>query len=266
MNTYVDAHTHLTHTAFRQDLDPVIQRALASGLGAIVVNGLEPQSNREILQMAQTYPEIKPALGIYPVDAVCELLKPDSLPFAVEVFSVAEELAFIREQAQAGKIAAIGECGLDGHWLPEATYAAQEKVFAELIEISLSCDLPLIVHSRKREERVIAMLESYQAQRVVMHCFAGRSKWALAAAEKHGWGFSIPANARKNQAFTKLLQELPVSSLLTETDAPYLAPVKGARNEPANVVTTVQYLADLRSWDLETAKEKIWNNYLRLFS
>lgn len=260
---YVDVHTHLTHEKFRGDQAAVIARAKAAGLGAIVVNGLEPESNREILELARD-PVIKPALGIYPIDAVNDRL-PEGFPFPVARFDVKAEIQFIREQAMAGRLVAVGECGLDGHWLGEDTFSAQEAVFEELIGIAMAADIPVIIHTRKLEQRSIEILTALGVKKADFHCFGGKVKLALDAAEKHGWHFSIPANAPVNEAFRKMLRDLPSELLLTETDAPYLSPVKGQRNEPANVVGTVELFAALRKISPDEAKNRIWNNYLALF-
>ncbi len=260
---YVDVHTHLTHDKFRADQAEVIARAKAAGLGAIVVNGLEPRSNREILALAQD-PVIKAALGIYPIDAVNDRLPPD-FPHPVERFDVKAEIAFIRGEAMAGRIAAVGECGLDGYWLGEDTFKAQEAVFEELVDVAMKADLPVIIHTRKLEQRSIEILTALGAKKVNFHCFGGKVKLAQTAAETHGWYFSIPANATVNEAFRKMLRDLPLDRLLTETDAPYLPPVKGERNEPATVAGTVKIFAGLRGISEETAKAQIWANYLALF-
>lgn len=261
---YVDVHTHLTHELFATDRDAVIARAIAVGVGAIVVNGLEPKSNRVVLAMAAQHPQIKPALGIYPIDAVNAHL-PADFPLRVEPFNVNDEITFIRHQAQAGQLTAIGECGLDGYWLPEATFPQQEAVFEQLIGIALDYNLPLIIHTRKLEQRSVEILRAHGVRRVNFHCFGGKVRLAQECAEKDRWWFSIPANARVNEAFSKMLKTLPEDRLLTETDAPYLSPVKGERNEPANVVGTIAYLAELRQWTVDAARQQVYRNYCELF-
>lgn len=261
---YCDVHTHLTHDRFLDDVDSVIERAISAGLGAIVCNGLNPASNRQILELARSYPAVKPALGVYPTDAVNDLL-PEDFPYRVDRFDVQKELAFIRQQAAAGRIIAIGECGLDGHLVDESTFPAQEAVFESLIDIAIAHDLPVIVHSRKREVRCAEILAALGAKKVDMHCFGGKTKHGIKWAEQYGWNFSIPANARVSESFRKMLNSLPPECILTETDAPYMGPVRGERNEPANVVGTVAYLAELRGWSIEEAKKTVWGNYLRLF-
>ncbi len=262
--SYVDVHTHLTHERFRDDLEAVVDRAREAGVTDMVVNGLEPASNRRVLELATAFLEVKPALGIYPVNAVCDRL-PSSLPFEVPVFDVDEEIAFIRDQAKSGSLAAIGECGLDGHWLDRSTFKRQEQVFEAFLEIAMDQDLPLILHTRCLEERSIEILRHYRPEKVDFHCFGGKTRLAEEVAERYQWWFSIPANARKNTSFTRMLKMLPPERILTETDAPYLGPLRGERNEPANVVGTVEYLAELRGWPLEQAREQVWRNYRELF-
>jgi TatD DNase family protein len=260
----VDVHTHLTHDKFKSDLGDVIRRAEQEGLGAIVCNGLEPNSNRQILAMAQEYPIVKAALGIYPIDAVNHIL-PDDFPHRVGRFDVRQEIKFIEECAQKGNLVAVGECGMDAHWLDAETFKEQSFVFESLIDIGIRCNLPIIVHSRKMEKESLELLASLGAKKVNMHCYSGKSKWALDYAEKYGWCFSIPANSRRSDSFGKLLRNLPLTSILTETDAPYLSPVPGVRCEPKDVSGTVAYLGELRGITFQEAESLIWGNYERLF-
>jgi TatD DNase family protein len=261
---YVDVHTHLTHERFATEVGEVVRRADAAGLAAVVVNGLEPESNRQILAMAEEYPVVRPALGIYPIDAICNQL-PEGFELDVERFDVDAEIAFINDTAAAGKLTAVGECGLDGHWVGEDTFAEQERVFEALVDVAMRHDLPVIIHTRKREVRAAEILRSLGAQKVDFHCYGGKVKNALRWAREDGWSFSIPANSRRSEAFAKMLRELPEEKILTETDAPYLSPKPGTRNEPANVVGTVAHLAELRGWSVEDARARVWQNFITLF-
>ena len=207
---------------------------------------------------------VRPALGIYPIDAVCDRL-PEDFALEVEPFDVDAEIRFIDEMAAAGRLAAVGECGLDGHWVGEETFARQEAVFEALIDVAMRHDLPLIIHTRKREQRAAEILRHAGATRVDFHCYGGKVKQALRWAREDGWWFSIPANSRRSEAFAKMLKELPEERVLTETDAPYLSPAPGVRNEPANVAGTVEHLAELRGWDVDTARARVWQNFDDLF-
>lgn len=264
MSYYVDVHTHLTHDQFADDCADVIADAERAGLGAIVVNGLEPKSNRAILAMAAANPIIRAACGIYPTEAVNDILPPD-FKMRVERFSVDDEIAFIREQALKGTIAAVGECGLDGHWLGPDTFAAQERVFVALIEVAVEANIPVIVHTRKLERRTLEILSAHNVKKADLHCYCGDAKLGQTKAEAHGWCFSIPANLVRHDGFQRLVSRLPKESILTETDAPYLGPVPNTRNVPSNVVQTVKLISNLRGWTEGETKELVWNNFLRLF-
>ena len=265
-SAYVDVHCHLTESAYELDLAAVIERAASRGVTQLVVNGVDPASNRKILEMQQQYPTVRAAVGIYPIQAVSRHLS--QLPMPIEVLQDPDaEIRFIAEQAQAGTIVAIGECGLDAHWLGPETFAEQERVFLALVDVAKQQDLPVIVHSRKLEMRTYELLREANPGRVVFHCWGGRVKQAIEIAQLHpGWAFSIPANARRNGAFEKMLRELPETSLLTETDSPYLSPLPATRNEPQNVVDTIEFLAALRNWKVETAKDLVWRNFCRIFT
>ena len=260
---YIDVHTHLTDEKFQPDLEEVIARASQAGLGAIVVNGIDPDSNRQTLELAKRWPIVRAALGIYPVSAVAHLSS-KALPFDVVRFDSNLELEFIRSQAHAGHLWGLGECGLDGHWVGEETFGEQERIFETFIALALDTDLPLIVHTRKLEKRAGDILRTAGATKVIFHCFGGPMEMAQRYAEVDGWWFSIPANARRNKAFTRMLATLPADKILTETDAPYLPPDKGQRNEPCNVTRTIALLAELRGWSESQARQVVCDNFMKL--
>ena len=240
MNKLVDVHAHLHHAAFSGDVEAAIARARTAGLAAIVENGLDPRSNRQVLALADRHELIRPALGIYPLNAAASLLQHWDATHRPEPFDVAEELRFI--EANAGRLLAIGECGLDGYWAPE-TLDAQREVFVELVRLALRLDLPLIVHSRSRERECIELLEKEGALRVDLHCFGGKVADAVRAAE-NGWTLSVPPVLVRSTSFQALSRRLGPGSVLTETDCPYQGPRKDQRNEPAFVSETVTKLAE----------------------
>lgn len=261
---FVDVHTHLTHGQFENDWTDVIQQAEKAGLKAIVVNGLEPDSNRQILAMSKQFPIVKAAMGIYPINAAFDKLT-KALPYTVTPFDREKEVAYIDTMAASGQLIAIGECGLDLYWLEDSSLPQQEKVWIQLLEVGMKHDLPVIIHSRKAEQRCAEILAHHGVKKVDFHCYGGKVNPALRWAEQYGWYFSIPANCRSSESFTALLKKLPLELILTETDAPYLSPERGTRNEPKNVVGTVHYLAELRDISKKEAELLVWNNYCRLF-
>ena len=195
-----------------------------------------------------------------------QLANPKLVSLSPEKFDVEQEIKFIEELAYKNEIIAVGECGLDAYWGPEFTLERQEEVFLKLTEIAVNHDMPIIIHTRKQEKRAFEILAHHGVKKVNFHCYGGKVKMALREAEKHGWYFSIPANARNSESFSKLLRSLPIDQLLTETDAPYLAPQRGERNEPMHVKGTVEYLAELRGLSFDEASRIVAKNYSTLFN
>ncbi|MCY4443810.1 MAG: TatD family hydrolase [Proteobacteria bacterium] len=263
----VDVHAHLCHEDFISDMDDLMDKMLQSSIRHVVVNGLEPRSNRVTLELATKYPDmIRPAMGIYPVHAVNHLLNHTD-PLRIEDFDLQKAIGAIEDGAASGHIVAVGECGLDGYWFKdrEELLAPQEKVFSELVSIATHYDIPVIIHSRKREKRVLEMLSELKAKRVIMHCYMGNVKAALQAATDHGWCFSIPAISQRHHGFAKMLAQLPEMCILTETDSPYLSFTKGERSDPRQVMHVISHLATIREISFEAAATLVWKNYCSVF-
>jgi TatD DNase family protein len=253
----VDSHTHLDDKQFN-DLDDVISRAKEAGVKAIIQNGLGKESNRATLEIAKKYDIVKAALGIYPIDGISSVL---GKKFSGQRFDVDEEIEFIRKNK--GKIVAIGEVGLDNHHVP-GFLDEQKKVFEKIVSLSEKIDKPISVHSRDAELETIEFLESSSIKKVHMHCFGGNMKLVKRCAE-NGWFFSIPTNVVFSQHFQEIVNRVDINQLLTETDAPYLGPVKGERNEPANIKFAVEKISALKGITFEECENNLFMNYQRMF-
>ncbi|TPV93469.1 MAG: TatD family deoxyribonuclease [Myxococcales bacterium FL481] len=259
-----DVHAHLTHPRFDADRDDVLTRATAAGVTSIICNGLNPRDNAAVMELASRWPLVKPAVGLYPVDAVLtEMLALGvEYPHRGPVASASEGVASVRRWID--QAFAVGEIGLDGYWVPESLWERQEQVFVELVQLAMAHDKPVIIHTRKREARAFDLLRDLGATRVDWHCFGGKVKLARKIAD-HGHYLSIPANVARSQSFRRMIETLPRERLLLETDCPYLSPAPGTRNEPANVAGTGEFAA--RSWglSLQAAHEQFSRNFSALF-
>ena len=261
---FYDVHAHLTHPRFEGEQASVLERARGAGITTIISNGLNPSDNEAVLALAASDPLIKPAIGLYPVDAVLPEMRAAGVDYPREgpEQDGDEAVRYVRENA--ARAFAIGEIGLDGHWVPEAFWPRQEKLFCELVEIAMAADKPVIIHTRKREQRAFDLLRELGATRVDWHCFGGRVKLARRIAE-HGHFLSVPANARRSESFTRMLETLPRDRVLLETDCPYLGEEPGARNEPAAVARTAAYAAEVWSLSREAAAAQLEANFEQLF-
>ena len=262
-----DVHAHLTHPRFSGDIDVVLRRARAAGLSTVIANGLGPADNEAVRALAARDPLVRPAYGLYPVDAVWPEMRAGgwSKDYARDLGErdTGEAIAWLR--AHVDEAFAVGEIGLDGHWVPEPLWARQEEVFRELVGIALEAGKVIIVHARARERRAFEILTEMGAPRVDWHCFGGKGKLARRIAREPGQFFSIPANAERVASFTRLLETLPRERVLLETDCPYLGPVPRQRNEPATVAGTARYAAKLWGEPLAAVEDRLARNFTELF-
>jgi TatD DNase family protein len=259
-----DVHAHLTHPRLVANESAILERARSAGLTTIVSNGLNPRDNEAVRALAARAPIVKPAFGLYPVDAVLAEMRAAGVDYPREgdECTAEEGVAWVGEHV--GECFAVGEIGLDGHWVPEAFWPRQEEAFRALVAIALDADKPIIVHTRKRERRTLEILREMGAVRVNWHCFGGKLALARQIAD-HGHWLSIPANARRSESFTRMLETLPRERILLETDCPYLGPDRDATNEPATVAGTAAYAAELWRCSPREVIERTSDNFTRLF-
>jgi TatD DNase family protein len=259
-----DVHAHLTHPDLLSDIEGVITRAQAAGVTSIVSNGLNPTDNQAVLELSRRFPIVKPALGLYPVDAVLAEMNAagETYPGQRQVWPTGDAIAWLREHVE--QAFAVGEIGLDGYWVKEPFWPAQDEAFCTLVRLAMDVDKPIIIHTRKRERRTLELLDELGAKRVNWHCFTGRLSLAREITRR-GHYVSIPANVRRSESFTRMLEALPRERLLLETDSPYLGPEKDAPSEPAHVKGTAAFAAELWKTTEEAAADQLAKNFEALF-
>jgi TatD DNase family protein len=262
MVNLIDAHCHLESDRFKEDLKDVIKRAGKAGVKRIIVSGVNPSTNRKVLDLVEeNYHILVTSFGIYPVDAVANSVEIGEFLRYVEKFDIDEELKWIEENSH--KCVAIGEVGLD-YKIVEGHNDLQKENFRKCIALALKLDMPLIIHSRKGEADALGLLEEMGAKKVMLHCFHGRKRLIKKAVEL-GYYISIPPVITRLDHFKMLVEIVPLENLLTETDAPYLSPVAGTRNEPANVAISIKEIAKIKELSEEEVARQIWKNSERLF-
>jgi len=262
----VDVHCHINHELFKNKLDDVLKRAKDVGVKAILLSGVNPANNREVLELAKKHPIIKASLGIYPTDAIGMGSDETGLPEHKGKINLDEEFKFIEENLD--EVTAIGEIGMDFYWPDKDTYEEQATIFRKIIRFAIKVNKPIVIHSRKAEEECIEILEEEIKNKeipVIQHCFSGRKSLMTKAIEL-GHYFSIPPNILKASNFQTLVKKAPLTQLLTETDAPWLSPYKDKPNEPAFVLETIKKIAEVKKLSDKEVADQIWQNYQSIFS
>ena len=198
-------------------------------------------------------------MGIYPRDALKRGLETGTSPHQAADFDIGEEINFIRQHKDG--IIAVSEIGLD---FVHGEDQQQIEDFVSMLRLAKELDKPVVVHSRKAEERCIEVLEAEGMKNVVMHCFCGRKR-LVERIVKNGWCLTVPTTVVRAQQFQDIAKNAPLTQLFCETDSPYLSPFKEQRNEPAFVAESYKKLAELKGMTVEDVAQNVYMNWQRMF-
>jgi TatD DNase family protein len=236
----VDTHCHL----FLLDRQPadVVEAARLAGVTRLVCVGIDPATGARSAELAEALPGVFATAGMHPHDASA---------FDAEASSRIEELL------GDPRVIGVGECGLD-FFRMHSPIEDQVRTLKTHIAWSNESGKPMVVHVRDAWREVLRVLDEGSAERVVIHCFSGDAAIARECAERGYWvSFAGNVTYPKNEHLRQGAAALPRDRILTETDAPFLAPQKlrGSDNEPANVMITLAALAEVREEPLETLVE-----------
>ncbi len=252
----VDSHCHLDFPEFAPELDAIVARARAAGIGRMVTISTRVRKLPQVLAVAEKYPDIFCSVGTHPHNAHEEL-----------DIDTAQLIALSKHP----KIVAIGEAGLDYHY-DKSPRDAQEAGFRQHIAAARQTGLPLVIHAREADAdmaRILVEETEKGAFPAVLHCYTGGRDLAFEAIELGLYiGFTGIMTFKNGQDLRDLAADLPAHRILVETDAPFLAPLpyRGKRNEPSYVVETAKVLAQVRGIDADEIARQTTENFFRLFS
>lgn len=246
----IDIHSHLESSRFKKDLEEVIEKAKKVGVKFIINSGTSPERNRETLELAKKHPIVRASFGIYPVGNFSK--------------DIQAEIDWIRRNK--GDCVSIGEIGLDFQEDKPENFDKQRDLFIKMLDLAIEIKKPVVIHSRGAESEALDILEKYAKRglKVVMHCFCGR-KSSIKRGIEAGFYFSVPPVIKRWENFKGLVEIVPLNKLLTETDAPYLAPNAKERNEPSNVLVTIGEIARIKKLTEEEVAKQIWENANNVF-
>ncbi|HYH23508.1 MAG TPA: TatD family hydrolase [Azospirillum sp.] len=252
----VDSHCHLDFPDFAEELDAVVERARAAGVGRMVTICTYLSRFDRIRAVAERYDDVLCSLGVHPHQA------------AEEFDGVTVDR--LVEMARHPKVIGIGETGLD-YYYDKSPRDVQQECFRRHIEAARRTGLPLIVHTRDADEDTLALLREGAARGALsglLHCFSSGRELAEKAVDL---GFYISLSGivtfKKSDDLRAIVKDVPLDRILVETDAPYLAPVpyRGKRNEPAYVAHTAAAVAEVKGVSAEDMARISTENFFRLF-
>jgi len=271
----IDTHAHLNFSAFRDDADETVKRALDENIWMINVGSQYSTSERAVFLAEQYREGVYAAIGIHPIH-LSEIIFKEKIDEYEEVefypsLEKFDEKKYIK-LAKNKKVVAIGEIGLD-YFHNKENKEKQKEVFSVQIDMAMKFNLPIIIHCREAHNDTIEMLEEKMEKygkklRGVVHCFSGRLSQARIYTEKFGFYLGLNGIITFDRSYDKVLQEIDPKYFLVETDCPYLTPVpfRGKRNEPSYVGYVAKRIAEVKNMSVREIEKITTENAKRLFN
>jgi TatD DNase family protein len=249
-----DSHAHIDAKRFDEDRDEVIQRAKANGVHFIMNPGVDLESSKKAIELAEKYEGIYAAVGYHPHEAK---LMDDTM------------LELLKSLAKHEKVRAIGEIGLDHHY-DHSPRKVQKEWFIKQVRLAKSLNLPVIIHDREANADTLKILKNEKAfeSGVLMHCYSGSKEMAEQYIALGAYISLAGPVTFKNAKTPKAVAEfVPLDRILIETDSPYLTPEpnRGKRNESAYVEYICNQIAQLKGISFDKVAEATTANAKKLF-
>lgn len=252
----IDTHSHIYLDDFDDDRDSVMQRALEAGISTILLPNIDLASIPQMQRLQASFPNhVRPMMGLHPCSVGSD--------FQEVLHQMRMEI-----DAGRGKFVAIGEIGLDLYW-DSSTLAIQKEALAIQLDWAHQLQLPFVIHCRAAYNELFEHFEQSlkPGMRGVLHCFSGNLNDALKAVDL-GLHLGIGGVVTyKKSNLPEILQQVPLSKIVLETDAPYLSPVpyRGKRNEPAFMKETALKLSEVYRCSVEEIAAQTTKNAQHLF-
>ena len=253
---FIDTHSHLYTEEFDADRREVVERAVQAGAQRILLPNIDEASIAPMLKMCRDYPDLCfPMMGLHPTE-----LPDDPLPL----------LDRMEQLIADGNYVAVGEVGVDLYW-DDSRRDEQIELFRLQVEWAVKYQLPLVIHSRNAHREIVSTLSPYKDQLFggIFHCFGGTAEEAEELLDFPNFmiGIGGVVTFKKSSLPEVLKTTVPLSRIVLETDAPYLAPTphRGKRNETSYIPLIISKLAEIYATDANTIEAVTTHNAKTIF-
>ena len=278
----VDLHAHVHFNIFKNDVDEVIRRAREAGV-FMIAPSTKLSTSQKAVEFAEKYKGlIFAAVGLHPLYTKPTQHDPDEDDEPADKNIIEDcNIDLLHPLAIEPYVVAIGECGLDYIQrlnVSQQDRARQEDILRDQLELALEVKKPVILHcrdgevggeKRKAHNDMLAILKEYAPRGLkgVSHCYSGNMEQAQEYI-KLGFGLSFTGLITYNNAWDKIIKEIPLESIFTETESPYLTPVphRGERNEPVNVRFVAEHIAKTKEISVDKVAEQTSQNAKNMFN
>ena len=247
-----DTHAHYDDTSYDEDRDEILTAMHENNVKYIINQGVNLETSRFAVSLAEKYPHIYAAVGIHPQD-----------------IDKTEDINEIKKLTSHSKVVAIGEIGLDYHY-DNTNKELQLKYFKDQLHLANDVKLPVVVHDRDAHKDTLDILKSIKVNKTgVIHCFSGSVEMAKELI-KLGYylGFDGPITFNNAKTSIEVLEYIPLDKILIETDAPYLTPVpfRGKRNNSMYLIHVINKIAEIKKITPEEVSKITMDNAKKLFN
>ena len=246
----VDTHCHLDNEKFDEDRLEVIER-IKENLEFCVNIGYDLASSKKSLELAKEYDFIYAVIGVHPID-IAEYSE-----------EVEKELEILGKNP---KVVAIGEIGLDYHWMTEPKEVQQER-FKKQLELAERLNKPVVIHTRDAMEDTVNILKEYPNITGVIHCYPGSLETAKQLVDRFYLGIGGTLTFKNSKKAVEVVKDIPLDRIVIETDCPYLTPepFRGKRNEPIYVEYVAKKIAEIKEISVEDVTKITTENAKKLY-
>ena len=251
MSKIIDTHTHIYDKQFEDDFDDVMKR-IEDELEGIVSIGFDLESSLKSLELANRYSFVNAVIGVHPVDIK---------KYNDKVEKELERLALTEK-----KVVAIGEIGLDYHWM-EDPKDVQIAGFRKQMELAERVKKPVVIHTREALQDTLDVLKDYKNVGGILHCYPGSLEAAKPFLDMYYLGIGGTLTFKNNKKTKELVKELPLEKIVLETDCPYLTPVpfRGKRNEPIYTKYVAEEVARIKEISVEQVIKVTTENAKKIY-
>jgi TatD DNase family protein len=248
---FIDTHAHIYLPEFDEDRQKLLMIAADIGLKEIYMPAIDSSTHAAMLRTETQYPNCKSMMGLHPCS-----VKED----------YEREIVMVKNYLNQRSFIAVGEIGLDFYW--DKTFTEQQyEAFHQQIGLAIQYNLPIVIHSRNAIDECVEVVAQYPTLRGVFHCFSGNKEQAekiIAMNFLLGIGGVVTF---KNAGLDKVIEQTGLSSVILETDSPYLAPVpyRGKRNEPSYTKLVAEKLSSILNMPVEDVALITSQNAEKLF-
>ena len=247
----VDTHCHLDNSQYDSDREEILN-LIEQNMEFVVNIGYDLESSKNSIELAKKYKNIYATIGIHPTDIS-------------EVFTQ-NDYEVLKALADNEKVVAIGEIGLDYHWMTQEK-EVQKNWFKKQLEIAKELNKPVVVHTREAIADTVEILKEFPEVKGIVHCYPGSYETAKEIMENYYFGVGGVLTFKNSKKTVEFVKCIPLEKIVIETDAPYLTPepYRGKRNHPEYVKFVVEKIAEIKEISFEEVLETTTNNAKKIY-